>query len=263
MARYRRAAKATQRPGCPFRVEAPHMLQNSTRPLIVIPARMAATRLPGKPLADIAGRPMIVWMIERALAANIGPVVVAAGDPEIVAAVEAAGGRAILTDPALPSGTDRVHAAVQAAGEAYDVIVNLQGDMPTVDPATIRAAVEALRNGADLATLVSPSDDPTDRDNPNVVKAIVAADGRCLYFTRAAAPSGHGPVWRHVGLYVYRRAALDRFVAAAPSPLELREKLEQLRALEMGMTIRAGIVATFPKGVDSPADLELARKMLG
>ena len=256
MARYRRSAKTTQRPARPFRVEAPHM----TRPLIVIPARMAATRLPGKPLADIGGRAMIVWVMERALAADIGPVVVAAGDAEIVAAVEAAGGRAILTDPALPSGTDRVHAA--SIGGDHDVIVNLQGDMPTVSPATIRAAVDALTRDADIATLVSPSDNPADRDNPNVVKAIVAADGRALYFTRAAAPSGDGPVQRHVGIYVYRRAALDRFVAAPPSPLELREKLEQLRALEMGMTIRAGLVAEFPKGVDSPADLEAARREL-
>ena len=234
-----------------------------SRPLIVIPARMAATRLPGKPLADIGGRPMIAWMLERALAANVGPVVVAAGDKEIVAAVEKAGGRAVLTDPALPSGTDRVHAAAVAIGGGHDVIVNLQGDMPTVAPATIRVAVEALTAGADIATLVSPSDDPADRDNPNVVKAIVAADGRALYFTRAAAPSGDGPVLRHLGIYVYTREALDRFVAAPPSPLELREKLEQLRALEMGMMIRAGIVADFPKGVDSPADLEAARRVLG
>lgn len=234
-----------------------------TRPLIVIPARMAATRLPGKPLADIAGRPMIAWMLERAAAADLGPVVVAAGDPEIVAAVEAAGGRAILTDPALPSGTDRVHAAARAAGADHDTIVNLQGDMPTISPAAIRAAVAALTPGVDIATLVSPSNDPLDRDNPNVVKAIVAANGRCLYFTRAPAPSGDGPVQRHVGIYVYRRDALDRFVAAPPSPLELREKLEQLRALEMGMTIAAGIVADFPKGVDSPADLAAARRVLG
>ncbi len=233
-----------------------------SRPLIVIPARMAATRLPGKPLADIGGRPMIAWMLDRARAADLGPVLVAAGDAEIVAAVEAAGGRAILTDPALPSGTDRIHAAAQAFGGDHDVIVNLQGDMPTIDPATIRAAVAALIPGADIATLVSPSADPADRDNPNVVKAIVAADGRALYFTRAAAPSGDGPVWRHVGLYVYRRTALARFVAAPPSPLELREKLEQLRALEMGMTISCGVVDAFPKGVDSPADLEAARRAL-
>jgi 3-deoxy-manno-octulosonate cytidylyltransferase (CMP-KDO synthetase) len=232
-------------------------------PLIVIPARMAATRLPGKPLADIAGKPMIVWMVERAEAAGIGPVVVAAGDAEIVAAVEAAGGRAVLTDPALPSGTDRVHAAAGKLGGGFDVIVNLQGDMPTVAPGTIRAGLAALTAGSDIATLVSPSSDPADRDNPNVVKAIVAADGRALYFTRAPAPSGEGPVWRHLGLYVYRREALDRFVAAPPSALELREKLEQLRALELGMTITAGVVADFPKGVDGPDDLAAARAALG
>ncbi|MDZ4777096.1 MAG: 3-deoxy-manno-octulosonate cytidylyltransferase [Alphaproteobacteria bacterium] len=234
-------------------------------PLIVIPARMAATRLPGKPLADIAGKPMIVRMVEIALATGLGPVVVAAGDAEIVRAVEAAGGRAVLTDPDLPSGTDRVFAALRAQDEAFggdhDVIVNLQGDMPTITPSLVVEAVAALKDGADIATLVSPSDAAEDRDNPNVVKAIVAADGRALYFTRAAAPHGDGPVWRHVGIYVYTRDALERFVAAAPSPLELREKLEQLRALEMGMTIRAGVVADFPKGVDSPADLELARRV--
>ncbi len=234
-------------------------------PLIVIPARMAATRLPGKPLADIAGKPMIVRMVEIALATGLGPVVVAAGDAEIVRAVEATGGRAVLTDPDLPSGTDRVFAALKAQDEAFggdhDVIVNLQGDMPTIPPSLVVEAVAALKDGADIATLVSPSDAAEDRDNPNVVKAIVAADGRALYFTRAAAPHGDGPVWRHVGIYVYTRDALERFVAAAPSPLELREKLEQLRALEMGMTIRAGIVADFPKGVDSPADLELARRV--
>jgi len=231
-------------------------------PLIVIPARMAATRLPGKPLADIAGKPMIVWMVERAEAAGIGPVVVAAGDAEIVAAVEAAGGRAVLTDPALPSGTDRVHAAAEALAGDFDVIVNLQGDMPTIAPATIRAGIAALTSDADIATLVSPSADPADRDNPNIVKAILTGDGRALYFTRAPAPSGDGPVWRHLGLYVFRREALARFVAAPPSPLERREKLEQLRALELGMTITAGVVDDFPKGVDGPDDLESARRLL-
>jgi 3-deoxy-manno-octulosonate cytidylyltransferase (CMP-KDO synthetase) len=230
------------------------------KPLIVIPARMAATRLPGKPLADIAGKPMIVRMAEIAAATGLGPVVVAAGDQAIVDAVAAAGGRAVLTDPDLPSGTDRVFAALELVGGDHEAIVNLQGDMPTIAPGLIVRAVEELRGGADIATLVSPSEDAADRDNPNVVKAIVAADGRCLYFTRAPAPSGDGPVLRHVGLYVYTRDALARFVAARPSPLERREKLEQLRALEMGMTIRAGIVADFPKGVDSPPDLEAARR---
>jgi 3-deoxy-manno-octulosonate cytidylyltransferase (CMP-KDO synthetase) len=237
------------------------------RALIVIPARMAATRLPGKPLADIHGQPMIAWMVKAGLAAGLGPVVVAAGETEIVAAAERAGARAVLTDPALPSGTDRVHAAAKAFGGDYDAIVNLQGDMPTVDPSIIGQAVGVLaESGADIATLVSASDAPLDRDNPNVVKAIMAMSapdrGRALYFTRAPAPWGEGPIWRHVGLYVYRRAALDRFVAAPPSPLEQREKLEQLRALEMGMSIEAGVVKDFPKGVDSPADLEAARAEL-
>lgn len=233
-----------------------------TAPLIVIPARMASTRLPGKPLADIAGAPMIAHMVRIGRAAGLGGVIVAAAEPEIAAAAEAAGARAVLTDPALPSGTDRVHAAIEAVGGDADVVVNLQGDMPTMDPADIARAVAALGT-ADIATLVSPSAHEADRANPNLVKAIVAADGRCLYFTRAPAPWGEGPIQRHVGIYVYRRAALARFVAAPPSPLEQREKLEQLRALEMGMTIRAGVTSDFPKGVDSPDDLALARRLLG
>lgn len=239
------------------------------RALIVIPARMAATRLPGKPLADIHGRPMIAWVAEAAQRAGLGPVLVAAGEAEIADAARGAGVEAVLTDPALPSGTDRVHAAAAAfdRGGAYDAVVNLQGDMPTIDPAALGAAVGVLsESGADIATLVSPSTAPEDRDNSNVVKAVVALcspkRGRALYFTRAAAPWGEGPIWRHVGIYVYRRDALARFVAAPPSPLEQREKLEQLRALEMGMTIEAGVVKDFPKGVDSPADLEAARTAL-
>jgi 3-deoxy-manno-octulosonate cytidylyltransferase (CMP-KDO synthetase) len=232
------------------------------KPLIVIPARMASTRLPGKPLADIAGKPMIAHMVAIGLATGLGDVVVAASEPEVAQAAEAAGARAVLTDPDLPSGTDRVHAAVKAIGFEGDIIVNLQGDMPTMNPRDVAAGVAALQ-GSDMATLVSPSDDADERANPNLVKAICAADGRCLYFTRAAAPWGDGPILRHVGLYVYRRAALARFVDLPPSPLELREKLEQLRALEAGMTIRAGIVADFPKGVDSPEDLETARRVIG
>ncbi len=233
-------------------------------PVIVIPARMASTRLPGKPLADIHGRPMIAWMVEIGRAANSGPVLVAAAEPEIAEAARAAGAEAVLTDPALPSGSDRMHAALEAFDPSgrYDVAVNLQGDMPTMRTADIARAVAVLARGGDIATLVSPSSDPADRDNPNVVKAIRAADGRCLAFTRAPAPWGDGPVLRHVGIYVYRREALARFVAAPPSPLELREKLEQLRALEMGMTIMAEVIDDFPKGVDSPADLEAARAVL-
>lgn len=230
-------------------------------PLIVIPARMAATRLPGKPLADIAGKPMIARMVEVALAARAGPVLVAAAEEEIAAAARAAGAEAILTDPNLPSGTDRVHAAAEAFDpqRKQQIVVNLQGDMPTMDVADIKRAIAVLGDEADISTLISPSSDPADRDNPNVVKAIRAQDGRCLYFTRAAAPSGDGPIWRHLGVYVFRRDALARFVAAPPSPLERREKLEQLRALEMGMTIVAGVTDEFPKGVDSPEDLETAR----
>jgi len=232
--------------------------------VIVIPARMASTRLPNKPLADIGGRPMIAWMAELAFAAKVGPVMVAAAETEIADAARAAGAEAVLTDPALPSGSDRVHAALQAFDREgrFDVVVNLQGDMPTMAAADVASAVAALRGAADIATLVSPSSDPAERDNPNVVKAIRAADGRCLAFTRAPAPWGEGPIERHVGIYVYRRDALARFVATPPSLLEQREKLEQLRALEMGMCIRADAITDFPKGVDSPADLEAARAIL-
>lgn len=233
-------------------------------PVVVIPARMASTRLPNKPLADIHGRPMIAWMVDIAKAANAGPVLVAAAEEEIAEAALAAGANVTLTDPALPSGSDRVHAALEAFDpqRRFDVAVNLQGDMPTMPAADVARAVAALRDGADIATLVSPSSDIADRENPNVVKAIRACDGRCLAFTRAPAPWGEGPVERHVGIYVYKRDALARFVAAPPSPLELREKLEQLRALEMGMTIMADSVDVFPKGVDSPVDLEIARDVL-
>lgn len=232
--------------------------------VVVIPARMASTRLPGKPLADIHGRPMIAWMVELAQRAKAGPVLVAAAEPEVAAAARGAGAEVAMTDPDLPSGSDRVHAALQAfdPSGAYDVAVNLQGDMPTMRAEDVAKALAALRDGADIATLVSPSTDAGERENPNVVKAIRAADGRCLAFTRAAAPWGEGPIERHVGIYVYKRDALARFVVAPPSPLELREKLEQLRALEMGMIIRADAISDFPKGVDSPPDLEAARAVL-
>ena len=233
-------------------------------PVIVIPARMASTRLPGKPLADIAGKPMIAWMVELARRASAGPVLVAAAEAEIADAARQAGAEAVMTDPALPSGSDRIHAALRAfdPGGRFDVAVNLHGDTPTMRAEDVARAVARLKPGADIATLVSPSSDPADRNNPNVVKAIRAADGRCLAFTRAPAPWGDGPVERHVGIYVYRRDALARFVASPPSPLELREKLEQLRALEIGMSIYADAIVDFPKGVDSPADLEAARAIL-
>lgn len=232
--------------------------------VVVIPARMASTRLPGKPLADIHGRPMIAWVVDLARAANAGPVLVAAAEEEVAEAALKAGAHVSLTDPDLPSGSDRVHAALEAFDpeRRFDVAVNLQGDMPTMRAADVARALAALKPGADIATLVSPSSDESERANPNVVKAIRAADGRCLAFTRAPAPWGDGPIERHVGIYVYRREALARFVAAPPSPLELREKLEQLRALEMGMTIYADAIEDFPKGVDSPPDLDAARAAL-
>ena len=201
-------------------------------PIILIPARLASTRLPAKPLADIGGVPMIVRVMRQAMAASLGPVVVAAGEAEIVAAVERAGGKAVLTDPELPSGSDRIHAALAICdpGERHDVVVNLQGDLPALDPGQIRAVTAVLeKSGADIATLAAEIADPAERGNPHVVKAVVAweqsgAWGRALYFTRAQAPSGEGPLFHHVGIYAFRRAALARFVALPPSPLERREK---------------------------------------
>lgn len=238
------------------------------RPIVVIPARMAASRLPGKPLADIAGRAMVLRVLDAALAADLGPAAIAAGDPEIVEAALAAGATAVLTDPALPSGSDRVRAALETLDPdgSHDVVVNLQGDMPTLDPQVLRAVVAALADApdADIATAVVATDDPRERDDPNVVKAIVALEpgarrGRALYFTRAAAPAGAGPVWHHIGVYAYRRDALGRFCALEPSPLERRERLEQLRALEAGMRIEAAVVDSVPFGVDAPEDLARAR----
>lgn len=237
-------------------------------PILVIPARLASTRLPAKPLADIGGVPMIVRVLRQAEAAGLGPVIVAAGEQEIVAAVEAAGGRAVLTDPDLASGSDRVHAALQKLDpqRAHDVVVNLQGDLPALDPAQIRAVADALtQSGADIATLAAEITDPSERDNPSVVKAVVAWErngqlGRALYFTRATAPGGDGPLFHHVGIYAYRREALARFVGLPPSPLELREKLEQLRALEANMSIAVARVDSVPLSVDTPADLAKAQQ---
>jgi 3-deoxy-manno-octulosonate cytidylyltransferase (CMP-KDO synthetase) len=239
-------------------------------PVLLIPARMASTRLPAKPLADIGGVPMIVRVWRQAMAAGLGPVVVAAGEPEIVAAIEHAGGQAILTDPELPSGSDRIWAALQAIDPQgkHDVVVNLQGDLPALDPEQLKTVAKALKqSGADIATLAAPIDNDADKANPAVVKAVVAWDasgqlGRALYFTRATAPTGDGPLFHHVGLYAYRREALESFVALPPSPLERAEKLEQLRALEAGMSIAVARVDEAPLSVDTPADLERARKIL-
>jgi 3-deoxy-manno-octulosonate cytidylyltransferase (CMP-KDO synthetase) len=239
-------------------------------PIVVIPARMAASRLPGKPLADIAGEPMIVRVWRQAVKADVGPVVVAAGEKAIVQAVERAGGRAVPTDPKLASGSDRIHAALQAIDpqKRFDAVINLQGDLPDLDPEAVKTVAAALReSGADIATLAAAILDPADYDNPNVVKPIVAWDralerGRALYFTRARAPSGEGPLFHHIGIYAFTRTALARFVALSPSALERRERLEQLRALEAGMHIAVARVDAVPLSVDTPADLERARRLL-
>src|ERR1041385_3500456 len=214
-------------------------------PVVVIPARMASTRLPGKPLADIAGEPMIVRVWRQAMLADVGPVIVAAAEREIADAVEQAGGRAVLTDPDLPSGSDRVFAVLEKFDprQTHDIVVNLQGDLPALDPAYIRAVVEVLApTGMDIATLAAEIDDEADYDNAAVVKPVIAWDGtgepgRASYFTRPPSPSGAGALCLHVGFYAYPREALTRFVKLAPPPLEMREKLEQLRALEAGMNI--------------------------
>ncbi|WP_037987669.1 3-deoxy-manno-octulosonate cytidylyltransferase [Thalassospira permensis] len=239
-------------------------------PVVVIPARMASTRLPNKPLADIHGEPMIVHVWRRATEAGIGPVIVACAEKEIADAVTAAGGIAVLTDPDLPSGSDRVHQALQGFDPdgKYDAVVNVQGDLPTIDAADIRAVFEPLVDpNVDIATLAAEISRQEERTNPNVVKAVAAFGAgrvaRALYFTRATAPHGDGPLYHHIGLYTYRRAALDRFVSLPPAELEKREKLEQLRALENGMVIAVALVNGVPLGVDTPEDLERARLVLG
>ena len=230
---------------------------------------MQATRLPGKPLADIHGVPMIVHVWRRAVAANSGDVIVATDSAEIADAVRAAGGDAVMTRADHASGSDRVWEAVTAkdpSGQA-GIIVNLQGDLPTLDPSLVSACVAPLLDGpADIATLAAEIRDADERTNPNVVKvvgtSIADARLRALYFTRATAPSGEGPLYHHIGIYAYRRASLARFVSLKPSPLEMREKLEQLRALEDGLRIDVAVVDTVPLGVDTPADLERARQVL-
>lgn len=239
-------------------------------PIIVIPARMASTRLPGKPLADIHGLPMIAQVWRRAVEADLGPVVVACAEPEIADAVTAAGGRAVLTRPDHPSGSDRIFEALGRVDPdgRHDIVVNLQGDLPTIDPDSLRAAVAVLDDPAvDIATLVAEITDPAERDDPNVVKAAVALApgqrvGPALYFSRATMPAGDGPLYHHIGLYAYRRAALERFIAWPPGVLERRERLEQLRALENGLRMAAARVDTVPLGVDTPADLDRARALL-
>ena len=239
-------------------------------PIVVIPSRMASTRLPGKPLADISGIPMIVHVMRRGIEAAIGPVAVACAESEIADAVRAAGGIAVMTDPSLPSGSDRVHAALATLDPsgAHDVVVNLQGDFPTISAEQLRAVMLPLSDArVDIATLVAPIASDEEANLPSVVKAACVFErGRAtspvLYFSRAPIPWGEGPRWHHIGIYAFRRAALARFVSLPESPLERREKLEQLRALEDGMRIVCARIEHGPFGVDTPADLLRAREHL-
>jgi 3-deoxy-manno-octulosonate cytidylyltransferase (CMP-KDO synthetase) len=239
-------------------------------PIVLVPSRLAATRLPDKPMADIHGEPMIVHVWRRAVEADIGAVVVACGDRAIADAIEAAGGRAVMTRADHATGSDRIHEAIERLDpdRRHDAVINVQGDMPTLAREAIRAAFAPLAEAAvDIATLATEITDETERHDPNVVKAVIALKpgariGRALYFTRLTAPGGPGPHFHHIGLYGYRRAALDRFVKLPQASLEKRERLEQLRALEDGMRIDVALVDTVPLGVDTPAHLARARELL-
>ncbi len=238
--------------------------------IILVPARMGSSRLPGKPLADIAGVPMIVHVLRRAEEAGVGPVLVAAAEEAIAEAVRAAGGEAVLTDPDLPSGSDRIAAALAAHDpqRRHGIVINLQGDLPTIDPANIRRCAEALRDtGADIATLAAEIRDPEEAANPNVVKALAPLDRKPVAlaedFVRELPEDAEGPFFHHVGIYAYRRPALERFVSLPPSERERERKLEQMRALDNGMTIAVARVEEAPFGVDAPEDLERARAILG
>jgi 3-deoxy-manno-octulosonate cytidylyltransferase (CMP-KDO synthetase) len=242
---------------------------SKARILVLIPARMAATRLPGKPLLDIAGLPMIVHVLRRAEAAQIGRVAVATDTPEIATVVKAHGFEAVMTRPEHPSGSDRIYEALEKldSRREAEIVVNLQGDFPTITPDNIRDVLPPLADpDVDIATLAAEIHTEEENAAPSVVKAIGSPIGgrrlRALYFTRATAPYGDGPRYHHIGLYAYRRAALERFVGLPPSALERQEKLEQLRALEAGMRIDVTIVDTVPRGVDTPADLETTRQLL-
>ncbi len=239
-------------------------------PVILIPARLASTRFPRKPLAEIGGEAMIVHVWRRAIEADLGPVFVACADAEIARVVKAAGGDAVMTGPDHPSGSDRIFEALGAidAEGAFDAVINVQGDLMTLDAALPRAAVALLDDAeVDIGTLAAGITDEAEIEDPNVVKAVVscapgAAKGRALYFSRAPVPAGDGPLYHHIGLYAYRRRALERFVKLPPSPLERRERLEQLRALEAGMRIDVALVDTVPLGVDTPDDLARAERIL-
>jgi 3-deoxy-manno-octulosonate cytidylyltransferase (CMP-KDO synthetase) len=242
---------------------------NKTRNLVLIPARMASTRLPDKPLLDIGGLPMIVHVLRRAEAAQIGRVALATDTPEIAAVAKAHGFEAVMTRPDHASGSDRIFEALEKldSKREAEIVVNLQGDFPTIAPDNIRDVLPPLSDPeVDIATLAAEIHTEEESLNPNVVKAVGSPIGgrrlRALYFTRATAPYGDGPRYHHIGLYAYRRAALERFVSLPPSPLERQERLEQLRAMEAGMRIDITIVDSVPRGVDTPADLETARRHL-
>lgn len=238
------------------------------KPLILIPARMASTRLPKKPMANIAGVPMIVHCYRRAVEADLARVVVACDSDEIKQAIEAEGGQAVLTDANLPSGSDRIWQALQRLNDAdaHDIIINLQGDMPTLDPKIIGDVLDPLKqNGFDMATLVAEIHSNEERENPAVVKAVlggVAPNYRALYFSRQLVPANEGPHYHHIGIYAYQRKTLEQFINLPPSRLEMREKLEQLRALEAGISIGIRVVETVPLGVDTAEQLQQAREIL-
>lgn len=249
---------------------APEGKPRMSNPIVLIPARMGSTRLPGKPLADIHGEPMIVHVWRRAMEAAVGPVAVACAEPEIAEAVTAAGGRAVLTDPDHASGTDRIFEALEILDPngIHKVVINMQGDLPTLDPEVVQTIATLLEPaGAEISTLAAEIGDLAEAGDPSVVKAVVSLGddgrtGRALYFSRAAVPTGDGPLLHHIGIYGFTRVALARFVATPPTALEKRERLEQLRALETGMRIDVALVDTVPLGVDTPAQLEEARAIL-
>ena len=242
----------------------------NSNPIILIPCRMNSTRLPNKPLADINGMPMIVRVWQIAVKANLGRVIVACGEPEISEVIRNEGGEAVLTDPGLPSGSDRIFAALEEVdpSEKHDSVINLQGDLPLLERSTITAAFDLLQNErVDIGTVAAKITVPEEKLSPSIVKAIVAWNndgitGRSLYFTRAPAPAGDGPMYHHIGLYTFRRRALERFVKLPMSSLEQKERLEQLRALENGMRIDVALVDTVPFGVDTPEDLEKAKTLI-
>ncbi len=246
------------------------MTAGFTSPVVAIPSRLASTRLPNKPLADIGGEPMIVHVWRRAMEAEVGPVVVACGDEPIAEAIARVGGLAVMTDPNHPSGSDRIYEALKIVDPdaQHDAVVNLQGDLPTLDPWAVRAVLAPLAHPeVDISTLVAVIREDKERVDPSVVKAVLSlrpgeTTGRALYFSRATVPWGDGDLYHHIGIYAYRRETLARFVSLPRGILEAREKLEQLRALEAGMRIEAAVVDTVPLGVDTEEELETARRML-